>query len=367
MLEQESTYALRLGGRVYDGWKTLSVTRDLSSMSGSFTLSLSATTTDGAVPSVEPGRAAVVEIDGVPILKGWIDTKSISYAGNEHTLTVTGRDKIGDLIDCAATVNGPFEYNNTPLVKVVERIVKPFGITVTNASGSTPIVKRLAIQPGESAFDVIERACRAYGILPVSDGIGGLVLAKPGTERSAGALVYGDNIQLGTIEVSAAERHSLYVVKGQAEAVDANNDDASHTSGGEGRVTDTQVTRYRPKVLVGENQGYSGTLKERALWERKVDRARGMKVSYTVQGWYAAAGAMWKPNTLVKVIDTLGDLNRDMLIAGVTFTRDDRGTLTQLTLALPDAFDIDTKEAAPKSGKGSGQDAAGTIWADDND
>jgi prophage tail gpP-like protein len=360
MASETPTFGLRLGGDLYEGWTEISVTRDLTRMSGEFSLQLSRKTATGEIPQVTPGRAAAVEIDGNPILKGWLDVKGGGYDKSRMDLTVTGRDKLGDLIDCAATVDGPFEYNKMPLDKVVARICKPFGIEVKSDLGTVPIIKRFAIQPGESAFDFIERACRASGVLPVSDGIGGLVLTRPASERSPGALVYGQNILSADVTIDATERHSLYVVKGQAEAADGGTD-AKQMAGAEGRVTDTEVTRYRPKVLVGENQGYSGTLKDRALWERKADRARGTKATYVTQGWYATAKTLWKPNTLVKVTDPILDINRDLLITGITFSRGAQGTLTRLELALPEAFDIDTKAAKDDSGKGTD-----TLWADDN-
>lgn len=359
MLDQSPTFGLRLGGNLYTGWKEISVTRDLTSMSGEFSLQLSRKTSAGEIPQVEPGRAAIVEIDNTPVLNGWIDVKNVAYGKDNVDLAISGRDRIGDLIDCAATVDGPYEYKNMPLDTVVARICKPYGIKVKNDLTKTPTVKRFAIQPGESAFDFIERVCRPYGVLAVSDGIGGLVLTTPASHRSEGALVYGQNIISVDLTVDATERHSLYVVKGQGEAVDANNTDNKHIAHNQGRVTDTQVTRYRPKVIVGESQGYSGTLKDRATWERKADRAKGMRASYTVQGWYAAGKTLWKPNTLVQVTDPTADINRDMLITGMTFTRGAQGTLTRLELALPEAFDIDTK-AFPKG------DGTNTLWADDN-
>ncbi|MDX2094367.1 MAG: hypothetical protein SFW64_00245 [Alphaproteobacteria bacterium] len=362
MANRTPSFGLRLGGDLYTGWTEVSVTRDLTRMSGDFSLQLSRKTSDGQTPQVEPGRAVIVEINDTPVLKGWIDVKAVAYDKSRIDLTISGRDKIGDLIDCAATVDGPFEYNNMPLDTVVARICKPYAIEIKNDLKKTPTVKRLAIQPGESAFDFIERACRAYGVMPVSDGIGGLVLTTPASERSIGALVYGQNILSADINIDATERHSLYVVKGQGEAVDADNTDSRHIAGGEGRVSDSEVTRYRPKVLVGENQGYSGTLTDRAIWERKVDRARGMRASYMVQGWFADGSSLWKSNTLVQVTDPVADINRDLLITGMTFARGAQGTTTRLECAMPEAFDIDTKAAA----KSGGKDGTGTLWADDN-
>ncbi len=365
-----ASFGLRLGGDLYFGWEEISIRRDLTCMSGEFNVSLMRQMSDGTIPQIQPGRSVHVEIDNAPVLIGWIDSKNVSYSADTVTLSISGRDKVGDLIDCAATVKGPFEYNNMPLDAVIRKIVEPFKITVKSELNPAPTIKRLAIQPGETAFDFIDRACRAHGVLPVSDGIGGLVLTRPASERSAGALIFGQNILTGEMTVDATQRHSLYVVKGQAESLDGTTE-AKQMAGGEGRVEDGEVTRYRPKVLVGENQGYSGTLKERALWERKADRARGTKASYVVHGWYAADSVLWRPNTLVSVTDPIAGIASDMLIVAVEFSRGAQGTNTRLDLALPEAFDIDTKANSDSDDGSTNSNASGsgatTVWADDND
>lgn len=128
---------------------------------------------------------------------------------------------------------------------------------------------------------------------------------------------------------------------------------AAETAQGEGRALDAQITRYRPIVITGENQGYDMTLKQRAAWEAQFARARSVGASCTIQGWYVdrATGQLWLPNTIVKMKDPIFSANRDMLITGVTFRRDGSGTFTDLTLSLPEAFDLPA-EKEPDDGEG---------------
>lgn len=335
-------YQVIINGTAYTEWLAVTVARSLERMSGEFQVDLTKRQptdlflTDG----ITPGLPAQIEIDGQTFLDGFIDAVSYTYNGQQASITVKGRDKTCDLIDCAARVDDKFEFTNQKLDAVIKKIIAPYGLTLKVETDTGAVFKRLAVQPGETAYEFIERACRLRGVLAVSDGIGGLTIIKPAGEKSAGRLVYGENILAADVDLDDKDVFSLYVVKGQAEPVAADDEEVKVSVTAEGRATDELVKRYRPKVIVGENQAYDMTLKERAAWEKKMARARSKRATYTVTGWRAAQGALWKVNTLVPVSDKRTGLNREMLITGLRFTRDNGGTRTQIELSMPEAFDI---------------------------
>lgn len=337
----EPSYLLKISGADFTGWTSMEVNRSIERMSGEFRLEL---TRKGAAPQIDPGVAAGSEceviIDGQLALKGYIDTLTHSYGVQGTRVTVSGRDVVGDLIDCAASVDGPFEFNNVKLDKFIEQILKPFKVDLQVLADVGMPFKRIAIQPGETAFELIERVCRYRAVLPVSDGIGGLMLFKAGGLKSPGRLISGVNILSGETGYDWKERFSLYVVKGQSEA-DADSS-ADETAGGEGRAADEMVKRYRPTVITGENQGYDMTLKQRASWQAQMARARAIKARFDVQGWYADAEskALWLPNSIVPIRDNVLSINREMLVTAVSFRRTMRGTFTTLDFSLPEAFDL---------------------------
>ena len=59
-----------------------------------------------------------------------------------------------------------------------------------------------------------------------------------------------------------------------------------------------------------------------------------------MQGWLQGDGTVWKPNTLVRVVDPLLRIDEDWLIRDVSFSLSVSGSTTQLTLAGPDAFTV---------------------------
>lgn len=337
---------LTINGQPYTGWKNIEVGRSIERMGGEFYISL---TDFDKTPFVSsdflPFMTCVVEIDGQIILDGYIDAVSHNFQSITSQFEIRGRDKTGDLVDCAASIDGPFEFINQDLSFITKKILLPFNIPLNVETSIGAAFSRFAIQPGETAYEVIERVCRYRSVLPLSNGVGGLVITKPGSSKANGRLVYGENILSGSTSIDQKDRFSLYVVKGQTEGFDQAT--AEEISSPEGRSSDTSVPRFRPKLITAEAQGYDLTLQERANWEKQFAKARALRANYTVQGWFEdGKSSLWKPNTLVRVVDPKRSLNRELLIIGVNFSRSSRGTVTNLELAIPEAFNLPAEKEA---------------------
>jgi len=101
-----------------------------------------------------------------------------------------------------------------------------------------------------------------------------------------------------------------------------------------------------------------GQAQERANWEATVRAARAGTASVVVQGWTQESGALWPLNVLVPVRSPFLGIDSDMLISGTHITLDDAGgSITEITLARPDAF---TPE--PFIPKGSDPQSVGDIF-----
>ena len=344
---------ISIGGQEFTGWETLDITRSMEVMSGTFNISSTDLDQPWLMGNLRAGTDVEIQVDGVPILIGYVDKARPRYSARGREVSISGRDRIADLLDCAATVDGPFEYKNQTLEDVIKAILKPYSIPLTVSADSGKKFERIAINPGETAFEFIERLCRYRAILPISDGIGGLHLVKPGDQDSGVSLIYGENILEGAGEMDYRDLYSLYVFKSQGEASDLTTAEESATP--EGRATDDKVGRYRPFVDVAEAQGFNQTLAERAEWQKRINRARATTITYDVQGVYAAEGQFWLPNTLVDVQDPELAVNRTLLLKTVSISRDVRGTISRLDMTLPEAFDI------PPTKEPSDDDAWGDI------
>src|SRR5262249_3409008 len=81
-------------------------------------------------PVVKQGDAVEIAIGGDKALGGWLEIPSGTWDGERIHFRVEGRDKTGDLIDCAALPFGPTEFHGADLLYVAKLVCERFGISV---------------------------------------------------------------------------------------------------------------------------------------------------------------------------------------------------------------------------------------------
>jgi len=285
--------------------------------------------------AVRPGAAFSLALEDEVVVEGFLDALDIRYDHRSHTLTVRGREKTGDLVDCAATVDGPYEFAAIGLEEAARRICAPFGIRVRAEGVPATPFPRFSLQPGETAFEAIARGARERAVIVTGDGRGTLLLTRAGQGgEAAGALRLGGddgNIRAADATFDFTKRHSLVVLRGQAEG-------SAARAQGQARATDAEVTRHRPRVVLAEAQGEGASFQERAQFEVRLAAGRGSRVRYTVPGWRGASGALWRPNTRVMVEDAYLGLARELLVANLVFSLTEDGTLAEVECTPVDAY-----------------------------
>jgi prophage tail gpP-like protein len=268
-------------------------------------------------------------------------------------------------------LDGPHEFAGLTLDDIARRIAAPFGVTVEAEVAPGPPFPRFAIQPGETAWEALERAAKARGILLAGSGTGVLRLTRASeAQPAAGPIELGVNVRRANGGFDHAGRHSVVCVRGQAEGggtAAGAYDPATGAPepGGAGliaarsqaRQTDPAIGRYRPRVVVAETAGAAASFADRAAWEMRAAAGRSIRVGYVVPGWRGASGALWRTMTLVRVKDHFLGVDADLLIAGVVFSlTPEGGSLTEVEVTLPDAFDVQAvplKQAAGARGGGA--------------
>ena len=106
-------------------------------------------------------------------------------------------------------------------------------------------------------------------------------------------------------------------------------------------ATDTQVPRNRLLIVPVDMPGPDGKwVTQRAQWEvaRRLGRSRAVQVAVT--GWRDITGALWQPNTLVRITAPSLKIDEDILISQVTWRRGPGGTTTVMLCAPPQAFEL---------------------------
>ena len=329
---------LKVAGRLYAGWKAVRIEIGIEQAAGAFDVSVSDRWSEQSEPwPIHPGEACEVVLNGKAVINGFIDEARPSFDRSNHGIYISGRDKTQDLIDCSAIFKTG-QWKGAKLDKIAADIAKPFGIEVVVSAGVNigAAFDSFNIEDGERAFEAIERAARMRGVLVMTDGAGMLLLSTASTEKTDAELTQGVNVLQAELVLSCKERFSKITVKGQGKGTaDSYGAKVAH---GQASTTDTAITRYRPLIVIAEQHGQGPSFTDRAEWERNVRRGRGTRAVVKVPGWTYAAGAIWRPNTLVGVNLPYLGLQQDMLIVKCLYTIDERaGSVTELQLVDPSA------------------------------
>ncbi len=385
---------LKIGSYTFTRFREVRIERDLQQIAGRFHVKcvdearLAAALqaflgTSGDTPAIDPGLRCEIALDGDTVLIGWIDKPRFQWSALSIECDFTGRDRTGDLVDCAALPYGPSEFRNVDLLHVANVVCQPFGIPVRADVDIGAPFDVLAQHPHQTAMQFLESASRQRAVLLTSDGVGGLLLTRGGNTRGPAPLEMGGNIHAAEAEIDWSHRFSDYFVKGQtkrgrggiAAPLDhtvvplsatpppaATPGPASKTEASgivmTGHAVDPEITRWRPTVRMVRTQSGMSTVQEQAEWMLRVARGQSEQLHYDVLDWRAGDdNALWKPNQVVAVWDPYAGFDKDMLIAGCDYQFGPHGTKTRLRIVGVTAYDrINEPERhrSRRSGKGAG-------------
>ncbi|MHC1701806.1 MAG: phage baseplate assembly protein [Humidesulfovibrio sp.] len=349
--------SLNIGGIAWKGWTEVNITRAVDAVSGSFEVSLvdrwgddmQALPIAASMPvSIQTVASGSSSAQPDELIRGYIDTVKPSFGATDHKISIGGRDASADLVDCAA-VHRPGEWKGLSCLRLAEILAAPFGVAVRclgNAGAAIPVHK---IEPGETAWECLDRALRQRELLAMPDGKGGILLNAIGTGRATTALIQGQNILSASADFDAKGRFSEYRVLAQNKGTDSEHGDKAAAV--LGIAQDPTVGRFRPHVITGESPKDAATANRRAAWEASVRAGRSVSVDVTVQGWRQGDGTLWPLGVMCRVTIPYLFIDQDLMIGKVTHKLGSGGTTTSLTLRSPLAY-AQEFEKHIKTGKG---------------
>lgn len=327
---------LVIGGLAYGGWEQIHVQLGMEQLAGCFDLTVIDRWPDMETPCpITPGQPCRLEVNGDDIITGYVDDVEVDVSANQRSINVRGRDKTGDLVDCSVlqSKTQPGQWRNQTLLQIAKAVCKPFGIEVRCALPLKPL-RSAQVQDGESAYELLDRLAKAEGLLLMSDGIGSLLITHPSTYTVSTVIREGDNLLRGKASHSWRERFSRYLLKGQRPS---REEDGEHSTNTSAPAQDTEITRYRPLVIIADSHG--GNPQQHVAWEAKVRAGRGTRASVTVLGWSHRDG-IWLPNQRVMVSAPSLQTEAVLMIASVSLTLSNEEYVAELELADPDSFDV---------------------------
>lgn len=343
---QTEIVSVQVGGSRYTAWEMVSVEGSVKEACRHFHLHAAAIMGGDATNALFQVFTPIsIYATGDLIFTGYIDSRRPHIDAHSAYFTISGRSKGQDAVDASAMhKTGHFE-KKTPL-----DIAKALDKAKIGFSSDTELEKipSFQLQPGETLFRCIERACRDQGVTLAGLADGGIKLTKAGAtaHRQGGALIQGVNIKCGDAHFCSRNRHSKIFARGQS--YDGHGPQALQM---EETAEDKGAKRERPWVLVQDGNTDKKRLKKRAENRRDKAAGDGIRASITTAGWRDDGGGLWEPGNKVWVESPFLGLAQDMLIEHCHY-RQGRDTEAVLSLVDPRAH----------GGQGGGANESGGEW-----
>lgn len=334
-----------VGTHIYSGWLSAHVSRSLDAAASSFQV-----TADGWSADAIPVNSAVqIHVDGEPVLSGWLEQIQDQTTPKMRSVTLAGRSRTCDLVDCTARSGIP---GGMDLQQIGNVLAKPYGVTVKTEVSDLPLETSFRTQHGETVFEALERQARSRFLLLTDTPAGDLLLTRAGAsgdDATQNVLVMGGNIMSSTVSYDWSQRFKHYTLRSQG----TQGGDVYHRERGD--AEDVNVTRYRNLTVSGGSQMPGTKAVDRAIRERQARIGKSITAQYEVQGWRAPDKKLWRPNMLVSVWDeTQGWMGEILLVSEVSFSFSNEGRLTTSLTCKPRAAYEAPETTKARTGRGTG-------------
>jgi prophage tail gpP-like protein len=333
----DNTVTLTVNGTDYQGWKSVRIMAGVEQAARAFELEVTRNYPSGPLRRILPGDAVQVWIGKDLICTGHVDATPIEYDATGVSVLIRGRSNTADLIDSSADNTGG-QFLNLQPGAIIGQLAGQYGITTAQqAPGGDPLPDH-QIQPGETAFESIDRVATSRQLLITDDAQGRLVVASPGSAGKAStAIKQGENVLMASCGLDYSEVYQEYIVRGQKTGTDDFfGEGAAQT---EGRAQDHTITRRRTIILRQSGQVDNQTATNRAAYEAKLRAAKAQEARYTLAGWRQQDGSLWTHNQTVRVDDDWIGIHADWLVTQTNFTLSDQtGMIVELVVLPADAL-----------------------------
>lgn len=345
------TLSININGQPYINFISASVRATLAAVTRGFSFTSSADR-DFTFP-IRIGDNISILADNIELLDGYIEKLAINYDDTGHEVNVSGRSRLLDLVD--STVPTQFEIDGTSLESICSSLFYYLNIDaeVSNEAGAIKdFTNEISSgEPGENAFQFLEKYSRKRQVILTSDGSNTLILARAGTQNAPSTLknvrfADDNNILQASLEIDYAKRYYQYLVKSQLNTTVFNFDsDPEDLSNQEGLIFDQDIRESRALIVNAEESSDSFSSYDRAVWEKNIRIGAAFNYNCRVAG-NSVNGALWLPNTLVRVIDNYCQIDATLLIKDVEYNFDDiGGSTTNLSMIKKESLTLDLEQS----------------------
>lgn len=338
MIDNEKNFvSLDLGdGNLWQGWSKVSFSRSIEAIASEFKLELTTQWPEKLLSEhkIFVGATCNLTIGNASVLKGYVDCVEIYFDSGQVSLSVSGRSRTGDLVDCSVwpmkTLKG------LRIEEIADRLCSPFDIAIQLECDTGDPIRKYTPH-FNTVFHELDRLCAYRSVLKYPDAHGNLVLARAGDQLLAGSLEIGRNISRVSEKFCMHEQMSEIIVLGQSPG--GNSRTAKGHAQSEVLAQNSSI-RYRPFVIIADELGEGQSLQQYADWQIRARSGHAQYVEVVTPTWRDEESNLYDINKQILFRDPIQNSIEPRLIAATKFVLDETGYHAYLQLFPPTAFNL---------------------------
>ena len=124
-IDPANKVSLQVNGNDYQGWKSIRIRHSIEQLAGVFSLDIHDRWPGQTVDwSINPGEACTVKIGTDTMITGYVDVNTVRLSPTEHTISIEGRDRAGDLLQRGGVFGGiAYHHFREADAELVNRVV----------------------------------------------------------------------------------------------------------------------------------------------------------------------------------------------------------------------------------------------------
>jgi prophage tail gpP-like protein len=256
-----------------------------------------------------------------------------SRSGTQKELEIY--TQTANMID--STWRPPYEENNITIDKLCANQAGVFGIDVVldigvNVGGP---FSRVSVNQTDKCFEQLSKLAAQRGLLLSCTKYGELLIVKPNISGKPVGTLFVDNPFTEVYEAKYNGRKRFH----EYEAIlSSSSSDRTKTKQ---KALDSAIPQNR-FLTFSADESLPGEGLNAAEWKRNKIAAESYDLPWPVNTWYAPDNALWKPNTLITVINPVieSESGFTFLITQVEYNYKITGTPIVLTLKPPSMLQL---------------------------
>jgi prophage tail gpP-like protein len=326
---------LEVNGVQYTNFTAASCDIRLDSLSNTFRFD--AVAPDAQALPFKGGEECKVIVDGEPVLTGSIEVVDVDFDGSDHKIIVSGRDKTANILDSRIDRIDDIRGDGLTLKSLIERVISELGLDIEVVDEANPppfngAEDIAAPEPGDNAFEFIEKYAQKRQVLLTSNSDGNIVITSNSGQVADGRVQHiidadDNNVISGRFRFDTTGRYNLYRISSDLNPTALNlsgNIDISSIVNQSGVVVDSDIRPGRQLIIISNIPFSDAACEDRAKWEADIRRARGLVYSVRVPQFRVGGdqGDLWRINRIYQIVDDFVGKIEPMLCNSVTFTFD---------------------------------------------